>query len=80
MLILYFKYKCYFIHRHFQYELDTPEVKTLSSWIPKMSICCKMLIKLYSDHFVGADSNEIHASFLKQQYDLKQIQPMLFLF
>lgn len=65
---------------HFQYELDTLEVKTLSSWMFKMSIYCKMLIKsLYSDHFVGADFNEIHASFVKQ-YDLKQIQPCYFCF
>lgn len=45
-----------------------------------MPIYCKMLIKHYSDRFVGADSSAIYASFLKPQYDLKQIEPCYFRF
>lgn len=45
-----------------------------------MPIYCKMLIKHYSDRFVGADSSAIYASFLKPQYDLKQIQACYFCF
>lgn len=46
------------------------EVKTLSSWISQMPIYCNMPIKCYSVDFLGADSNGIYASFIKQQCDL----------
>lgn len=45
-----------------------------------MPIYCKRLIKLHSTNFVEADSDGIYVSFLKQQYDLKHIQPCYFYF